>query len=88
MYLVGLAGIGMCFYIFRNKIIQWIQEDEMTEMFKEKIEYVDIEMEKKLHSCSLCKIKIGKNMNMYCYMDQFFCSERCRSFGRIQIEKI
>lgn len=41
-------------------------------------EYKDIEMEHILHKCSKCKRGIGKNTNVYCYMDKHFCTELCR----------
>lgn len=72
----------MCFYFCQNKckkkVIEWIQQDELIQVFQEKEEYLDIDLELKLHICSSCKKRIGKNMNMYCFMDQLFCSEKCR----------
>lgn len=41
-------------------------------------EYKDIEMEYTLHQCSKCKRGIGRNTNVYCFMDKHFCCELCR----------
>ena len=85
---MSVIGVGMCLYLFQKKckknIIKWIQEDEMIQVFEEKEEYTDIDLEQKLHICSLCKKRIGKKMIMYCFMDRFFCSERCRSLANCE----
>lgn len=85
MYLISIVGIGMCIFVFQIGYERCIKkigiEDPISEIFDRKDneeEYKDIEMEYILHKCSKCKRGMGKNKNVYCYMDKHFCTELCR----------
>jgi hypothetical protein len=85
MYLISIVGIGMCIFVFQIGYETCMKkcgiEDPISEIFDKKEdeeEYKDIEMEHVLHKCSKCKKGMGKNTNVYCYMDKHFCTELCR----------
>ncbi len=82
MYLIGIFGIGLCIYICQinyKSCFKSITEDEMLQIFENKREFQDIDIDIPFHKCSFCNIKIGKNHYIYCYMDKSFCSEKCRN---------
>ena len=82
MYLLSIVGIGMCIFVFQigyeTCLKKYGFEDPIIEMLDKREEeyqqYQDIEMEHVLHKCSMCKRGMGKNSNVYCYMDKHFCT--------------
>lgn len=83
MYIISILGIGFCIYVIQisyESCLKTITEDEMIQVFEnKKEEFHDIDIDIPFHKCSFCKIKIGKQMITYCYMDKSFCSEKCRN---------